>query len=66
MDRKWNNDVSLVSKLNETCVSSCSPLAVSINHFENFSHLSYSQENKEKKEVSFSLDENYKEKLCAS
>lgn len=56
--------VSLVSKLDETCVSSCSPLAVSINHFENFSHLSYPQGN-QKKEVSFSLDENCK-KLCAS
>lgn len=50
---------SLVSKLDGTCVSSCSPLVVSINRFENFNYLSYPQGN-QRKDISFSLDENFK------
>lgn len=46
--------MSLVSKLDEPCVSSCFSLVVSINHFENFSHLSYPQGN-QRKDVSSSL-----------
>lgn len=51
--------VSLGSNSIEICVSSCSPLVVSINHFENFNHLSYPQGN-QRKDVSFSLGEDVK------
>lgn len=46
-------------------VSSCSPLVVSINHFEIFNHLFYPQGNK-RRGLSSSLGENFKETLCPS
>lgn len=50
---------NLVSKLDETCISSCSPFAVSISYLKKFNHLSYPQGNKGKYVTSF-LGENFK------
>ena len=44
---------SLVNKLDETSVSSCSLLVVSVNHFESFNHLSYPQRNQRNDVSSF-------------
>lgn len=62
--RNETKTMSPVSKLDKIYVSSCSSLVLSINHFENLSHLICPQKNKGKR-VHSSLDENFQREVMS-